>query len=133
MPYNYWWEIEKHVLYVSYSGDISVDEFARALKEIEDEIRLNGGPFVNMISDMRNVRRQLSLPEVMNAIRRFDPPDQLGWTLNVGDSNALLRFTTNVAGQFLNRRARSFDTPEEALAFLREMDTSIEWESEDED
>jgi len=131
MPYNLWWEIEKQVLYVSYSGDMTANELSRAMQDIAAEMKLNGGPFVNMISDMRSVRRQLSLPEVLNVIRRFEGSEQMGCSLNVGDSNTILRFTTNVAGQVMGQRMRSFDTPEEAMAFLREVDSSIEWPSGD--
>ena len=127
MPYNYWWEVGQHVLYVSYSGDMSVEELTESMQVLTEEMKLNGGPFVNIISDVGNVQHQLSLPEVMKAVRQFETSEQMGWSIMVGNTNAIMRFTNNVAGQFLGQRMRSFDTPEEAIAFLKESDPSIDW------
>ena len=128
MPYNIWWEVEGHILYASYSGEITSDELLRAMKQMVEEMRVHGGAFVNVISDVRNVSRQPSIPEVMTAIRQIEKSEQMGWTINVGESNAVVRFTTNIAGQYLGQRMRSFDTPEEAIAFLKESDPSIDWD-----
>jgi hypothetical protein len=127
VPYTHWWEVDKHVLYVSYSGEITADELLTAMKELE----ANGGPFVNIISDVTNVSRQPALPEIMTVMRQFERSEHMGWSINVGDSHGILRFTTNIAGQYLGQRMRSFDTVEEAMAFLREVDPSIEWDAED--
>ncbi len=133
MPYTIWWEVEGHILYASYSGDVTVDELTAAMKDLDVEMTSHGGPFVNMITDMRNVQRQPSLTEVLGVIRQFETSEQLGWSLNVGDSNPLLRFMTTIAGQLMHQRMRSFDTPEEALAFLKENDPSIDWSLQKQD
>lgn len=131
MSFNVWWEVEKHVLYMSFSGDMSGEELYQAMQEAVEELKVNGGPFVNVITDVRNVKRQLPMPEMMKVVRRFKAPDQMGWSIMVGNTNPILRFLGNVAGQYLGQRMRNFDTPEEAIAFLRQYDPTIEWDGKD--
>jgi hypothetical protein len=56
----------------------------------------------------------------------------MGWSVTVGNSNPLMRFLGTVAGQILGQRMRTFDTPEEAMAFLWEIDPNLTPDAADE-
>ncbi len=48
-----------------------------------------------------------------------------GWTLVVGSTNPFQRFVVAIANNFFKGRQRNFDTREEALDFLNEVDSTL--------
>ena len=60
-------------------------------------------------------------------MREVDLKPSNGWSLTVGEKSPMVKFVSNLTRQLLRMRTHTFDTMEEAVAFLREVDSSIDW------
>ena len=127
MAHKYWWEVEDHILYVRYWGDLTLAELTQSIDELVQALVGSGQPLVHLINDVSEVQKPVSVVDVAKMARQYQQPEQMGWLITVGEKNPLIRFSNSIAGQILGQRMRSFDTREEALAFLKSADASIDW------
>jgi hypothetical protein len=128
MPYNISWYIENAVIYTEFSGEISEVELYEVLKEIEAMARASGRPIIHSISDVSRVTKSLPLPTTVSVTRKIDLSFMSGWSIVVGEKDALIKFVSSIARQLMKLRQRNFDTLSDAIAFLRANDSSIDWD-----
>lgn len=128
MPYTMGWYIDKEIVYMKCSTALSVAELHACLTEINGYIALSDRPLVHAIIDLTSLSKPLSLVEAAQAMKGYKAPAQMGWTISVGDQDKVVKFLSSVTAQILKVRQRSYNTLDEALAFLKDMDTTIHWD-----
>lgn len=132
MAYSNQWYLPGQILYNRFWGEPTVDELRAALLEQRQMFAASGRPLIHVISDSSAVTRPVPTNESVQVVRELGPSPQSGWTLIVGEKNAVVRLTVSVTRHVLNLRVRYCDTIPQAIAFLKDMDESIDWSLADE-
>lgn len=131
MAYKIQWYIENHVLYTTFLGETSIEELRRCLKEINALVDQSDRPLVHVITDVTRLTKPLSLVSTTQAVVGYSPSPRTGWSITVGEQDKLVRFVSDITRQILKLRQRSFKTVEESLAFLKDIDSTIDWSRAD--
>jgi hypothetical protein len=126
MPFRVQWYIPGQIIYARYEGTVDVDELKRSILEMNALRSLSNYPLVHDLVDGRRVVQSVGLKETMKAVPAQSHP-RMGWSINVGEASKLQKFIESVATQVLGVRYRHFDTIEEAVAFLKEIDSALDW------
>ncbi len=129
------WYIPNQVLYVVAWGEMSKEILTDYLKLISRLIDStdDSHPLVHVISDFSRIRKQLGLIDTAQVMKSIKPNPKTGWTITIGETSAIAKMVSDIARQMVKVRQRSFDTVEEAIAFLHEVDESLDWSKVDED
>ena len=124
MPYKLSWYLPKRIILVDCVGTITTDEI-RSFAQNGVEMVTSGRPLVHFIVDFRQVQGVESIPQALRTLQQNPPHPDTGWVLFVGKLNPLLTTFADFAGTVIRVRYRRFGSMEEALAFLKERDTSL--------
>jgi hypothetical protein len=127
MPYAMDWYIPGAIVLSEYSGAVTKDEIRESTLELIKLLASTERPLVHTVTDISEVTEALPLTQVIGAIRETNFKPANGWHITVGEKSPMVKFVSNLSRQLLRMRTRTFDTMEEALAFLRETDSSIDW------
>ena len=127
MPYTIGWYIEGEVIYVQYSGVASVEEMRNVMMETNVYLAQGNRPLVHILVDATHVTKASTLVEIAQAMKGFKPDPHMGWVITVGEQDKLVKFVNSIARQIWRARQRSFDTMDEAIDFLREVDDELDW------
>jgi hypothetical protein len=125
------WYVEHQVIFVKYWGEVTLDETRR---QIEMNFFYNDqstAPLVHAIIDLSGVTKPLNMAEMAAALKGLKPHPRSGWMITVGEKDPVVRFLSSVARQLFKLRQRAFHTFEEAVEFLKGMDTTIDWNKAD--
>jgi hypothetical protein len=128
MPYSVSWVVPQRVLLQQFYGHVTLDD-VHDLSAESRRYQNAGIPLIHSLVDLSSVEKYpTSLVAIRSAMTRQHDPDRIGWILLVGATNPILRFfasvITQVAGDKI--RFRLMDTREQALAFLREHDSTLQ-------
>lgn len=127
MAYKIDWLVKERVLLTTFSGVITQPELAGFINDIRTEIP-KGRPIVYHISNSLALEKvELSLKTFRTMLGAYQMVKELGWQIDV-NTNALNKMFSNLGAQFARIRTRTYPTLEEAIAFLREIDPSLEKE-----
>ena len=127
MPHEITFYPQHHLLYERGFGIIPLDEVAEVYQTNIETLAQAKEP-IHILMDLRETEQiQASLIELRKVMQPIDSPN-LRWMVLVIEGNPLLQFLSSVLIQIVRRntRHRLFKTMEEAVAFLQEMDTSID-------
>jgi hypothetical protein len=123
MPFQHSWFVNQRVLHLQLTGDVSLEELTDAAR-VSNALVKSGIPLVHELIDMRDMRQ---FPNTLSKLAWLVPylsePD-LGWVLVV-THNVLVSFLSNTLGQISRARLRVFDTPQDALDFIADMDRTL--------
>jgi hypothetical protein len=127
MPINHSWFLPERIVLVHMAGIMTLDEIRDAFAESARYVESSSARKVHLLHDWRDLKR---FPRNVMEIRRvllarIQNPRKIGWVVMFGTMNPLARFLMDMAMQTFRIRFRAFNTPEEALAFLRKMDASL--------
>jgi hypothetical protein len=125
------WYVPDAVILVQFSGETTVDDMRQYIQDAYTLSDQSSRSLVHVIADSSNVTKGVNIKDVMKTLANVKPHPKAGWNITIGEKDKLIKFTTDVARQILRLRTRSFDTIEEALAFLEDIDSSIDWEKAD--
>jgi hypothetical protein len=122
MPFQVTWYHSDRVIYVRLEGLVTLEEISGATEKVIEHV-YQGTPPVHVLSDLRDMHKfPTNLVDISRSVKPMDNTI-LGYTLIVG-LNPVVRFLTSAISQFFKARYRTFNTPDEALAFLAEVDPS---------
>lgn len=124
MAYKVSWHLEGRIVHFLLTGNLTIEELAAGSNEIEQLFDEGTAP-IHMISEVRDLGRYpMQIFQLKEAIRFVNRPE-LGWTAVVGlkGPSAVI---ANVFSKIARTRQKPFDTLEEAIAFLKEQDSSLE-------
>lgn len=131
MPFQVRWYIEKQVVYVRFWGELTVEDLRAEVEQGLHYVEISDRPLVHIIIDASKVTKNLNLRELGSVMSGRKSHPRGGWTIMVGEQDILMRFLASVGRQLLKLRQRSCDTFAQAVDFLKEVDTSIDWETAD--
>lgn len=127
MPFNIHWYVPEQIIICRYWGIISEADFHLSLDQMDQLVDQSPRDFVHAISDMREVTEHINAGSAMKYMRDRGVHPRSGWAITVGNQNPLLRFMYNVIKNFTKLQLGGYNTMEEAIAFLRERDDTIDW------
>ncbi len=127
MPYQVSWLIEKQIILASASGDCSITDVAEIDAQVVEFLRQSREDnLTHLILHLQDVTK---FPTNIGEIHQYGNSRRepnFGWAIVVND-NRLIGFVANIVTQLTKLRFRNFQTMEEAIAFLRAQDTTIDW------
>ncbi|MBN1964825.1 MAG: hypothetical protein JW910_09270 [Anaerolineae bacterium] len=124
MPYTLEWLIPDRVLVGRFTGQIPLEELAQFTAEQHAAIA-QGTPPVHFINDARQAEgMKIDFKGLQGLVKALGHAEGLGWHIDVM-SGRFQRMLSAFALQLYGTRSRQFDTMEEALAFLRDNDSTL--------
>ncbi len=127
MAYEVQWYIEKQIQYVRFWNELTIEDFRAELEVSRKMMDTSDRPLVHVIIDVNDVTKSIGLKEMAMVMAGREPHPRGGWTILVGQKDAMMKFASSVGRQLLKLRQRNFDTVQEALDFLRDIDANLDW------
>jgi hypothetical protein len=122
MSYRVSWLVEQRMVYAYFEDNLTVEALQSAIAEIQHCIEEGRAP-VHVLSDVIGVKHmEANLLQLRTVTPVVSP--HAGWILVVVN-NPLLRFFSSLMVQFAHSDYRFFATVDEALAFLKSIDSEI--------
>jgi hypothetical protein len=129
MAFELSWYLENRVILLTGHGEGSDQNLLDIDQQVINYLNQSNATLVHLIMDQRN----LPPPSSSKAASQIKLASQLkwpkhpkyGWAILVGPSNSLQRFVIAVATNFFKVRQRTFDTMDEALDFLNDIDSTL--------
>lgn len=125
------WYIENEVIYLQYGSEVTVQEMQDLLAAVNAYVEQTQRPLVHIVIDLTRIVKPLSLVETVKSLKGVRPHPRMGWTITIGEQDKLVKFIASVARQIWGLRQRSFNSLPEALDFLRDIDTRLDWSKAD--
>ncbi|MCA9906520.1 MAG: hypothetical protein KC547_21850 [Anaerolineae bacterium] len=121
------WLVPNTVILTRYSGAPTEEEILNNSDETIALIDSSDAPFVHVIVDSAEVTKSPPLSVTVKTAKASPRHQRAGWILTVGGQNALVQFATSIARQLLQVRTQNFDTIDDAIAYLKTVDETIDW------
>jgi hypothetical protein len=126
MGYEIFWYIEKHVIKEVYSGDLTLEEMRQANDEIQALVDASDLPLVHAIVDTTDLGTpNMNINAIRDAFSVLGDP-RFGWLLIYGINNRTIRMIASIIPQFFQLRFRIVESEDVAIAFLRDVDVTLE-------
>jgi len=123
MPVKLSWYLENRVMMVVAEGEYTDGELINLDGQVIKYLDQSTVPLVHMIMDRQGTTHIPSMKSV--TMVKWPKHPRYGWTLVVGSTNPFQRFVVALANNFFKGRQRNFDTRDEALDFLNEVDSTL--------
>lgn len=123
MPVHVDWLLERHIIHTHLTGVVTTEELMQAAQKTVTYVK-SGAPLVHDLIDMRAMT---NFPTRLSDLAQLTPllrEGRSGWLLIVVE-HPIARFIASTMTQIAQLRLRTFATPDEALAFVYDMDTSL--------
>ena len=118
------WKVERRIIYVEFSGSVTIEEIEKASGIVVPYIREGQAP-VHVIADMVRVDYYpREFGRLVGAIPNLAEVN-LGKTILIGSNNALIQLMVTVIRHAVQIDLRMFDSMEKTLAFLHETDPTL--------
>lgn len=127
MPYLIDWYIPDEVIYIHYTGETSPDELRESLIQLQSMIDSSSRQLVHVISDAGDVTKPLAPKDALSVVREVGTHDRSGWNIILREKSFLVKMGVAFGMSVFKTRNRTFDTLEEANAFLKQMDADLNW------
>lgn len=132
MPYRIGWYVENQVIYSHFWGTVTVDDMISALGESSRMVEKSGPALVHIITNVSDVTVPLAARDLPKVVANGKTPPNTGWVITVGEKDVLMKFVSSVARQLFRLHQRAFDTMEQTLKFLHDIDGAVDWSKADE-
>jgi hypothetical protein len=127
VPFEIGWHQADRIVHLRFYGDVTIDEIRDSSLSVKTHVE-QGKPLVHTISDLSDVQHfPRNLLQISKATTKLDN-SVLGWTIVIG-ANPILAFIVTTISQLAGARLRMLPTMEEALTFLKSVDTTLQDES----
>lgn len=131
VPYSVNWLIENEIVYVRYSGTITVEELRASLLESMDYMERSPRALVHSINDVGDVVEPVSIKDSLAVVRELGTHPRAGWTFTIREKSKMIRMSSGLGASVFKIRYRAFDTLDEALEYLKGFDSAISWDKLD--
>ena len=129
MSHQLSWYLENRVLLLTSEGESSDQDLLDIDQSVINCLEQSTAPLVHLIMDRTNappvtsskVAAQIKLASQL----KWPKHPKYGWAIMVGPTNSLQRFIVAVATNFFKVRQRMFNTMDESLDFLNDIDSSL--------
>ncbi len=124
MPINVYWLLEHRVSYMQFEGAVTLDELREAITVWID--MLDASPDALLVHSVQDVGNITSFPSHLKVVKDVVTPahehPRMGWVVTVNLNDAIIRFLVTMVEKLTRSRQRFVDTPDDALAFLNQVD-----------
>jgi hypothetical protein len=117
------WYLENHVMLLVSHGESSDQDMFEVDQPIIDYLTQSQAPLVHLI--INNLESSFTPSAKALPRLKFPKHPRCGWVILVGPTNTFQRFVGAVATGLFKARQRMFDTMDEALVFLNDMDSTL--------
>ncbi len=126
MSYVLDWIANGHVMGVKLFGRQSADDIRQSVDEQVALLNASSRPRVHILVDLYDATgpRTFDIAEVRDALRRIIQHHRMGWLLITGTHEVTRVAVAMVLSQF-QIRMRVFETTEDALDFLYDIDSAV--------
>ena len=125
MAYHYEWLLPKRVIFCYVSGTQSMDEARESFGELTSRLDAGEAP-THYVADLRHLDKlpTTNVREIQELVSFVNHPN-LGWIVVIGRSNPTMTFVLTIVAKLTGVRYRAVDTLQEAIAFLSNIDSSL--------
>jgi len=123
MSYTIQWQVEKRVINIEITGELTIGEIVSLGKETAVFLEEGVAPIFAIV----DVTHMTVFPTSISELTRLTPRHKHGrndWTVIVGASH-FVHLISNVVLSVLGLRYRSFPTRDEAVAFVLTQDETL--------
>ncbi len=131
MPYSINWLIENELIYVHFSGIITVEELRTSLLRTRQFIDDSPRALVHSISDAGDVIEAVPMKDSMKVVREVGNHTRAGWAFTIREKSSMLKMASGLGASLFKIRYRAYDTLDEALQHLKSFDSAISWDKMD--
>ncbi len=129
MPYSADWYIEGELIYLYYWGESTPEELRESLLKIMEMTKQSSRQLVHVFTDVGDVTKPVPPKDSLDIIRDVGTDDQVGWNIVLREKSIMMKIGIAFGTSIFKTRTRTFDTIEEAEAFLAEKDPTINWDN----
>ena len=123
MPAQLSWYLENRVLLMTNHGEVTDQDLFDLDQTIIDYMNSCTAPLIHTIIDHR---KGINSPSAKGLTRLHWPKHpKVGWMIMIGMKNPLQRFVVAVATSFFKTRVRLFNSIDEGLIFLNDVDSTL--------
>ena len=125
------WYIKDEIIYVRYSGVITVDELRDCLTKMRAFIESSPRGLVHFIMDVGDIVEPVGLSDTLKLVRELGSHPRLGWSLSLREKSVLVKMGISFGSSIFKTRFRTFDTLDQAVAHLKLFDEGLSWDKVD--
>lgn len=119
------WLLDKQVIHVELSGDVSANELYTVGESVLAMVESAQVPLVHVVCDETRLGKiPTSLPQLSGAMQWLQHP-KFGWMLCFGAQDRMTTFLAQGIASLFKLRYRRFNSEDDALDFLASIDTSF--------
>lgn len=127
MAIKFDWLVENRVVYVQYVDVVTVEELTTEIGNIVELIGNSSAPLVHTLIDTTElVDYPKDISTILKSTKQVLVHPKFGWMLVYGQDDRLMQFFVQVVTSMLKVRMRIFKKRDDAVAFLKYVDTSLE-------
>jgi hypothetical protein len=127
MHYHLQWLIEKRVIFLSMSGDISLQDLKDLRQASAAMLETSPAQIHTIVSVGQVGKINLGIKDLSLLFRSDDQDLTIeGWNLIYGEANSLIKMMSEIAFQITAAKHRWLNSHAECLSFLYEMDASLQ-------
>lgn len=124
MSYHIRWAIPDRFLVIPMTGSLSVEELHRFDREMLARFDASPMPLVHALYLVGSLDHLPGVRHLMGM--KFNQHPRCGWALVTGLHNRVIRFGVIAMGAMPGNRIRFHETIEESIAFMCELDPTLE-------
>ncbi len=122
MPYEISWLVDKRVIYTRMYGYVTGEDLRNNNADMQAFVQ-DSELLLHTITDATETTgTDMGLRDLQNT--QFTSVENLGWGIYISPSK-MNRFFAGIITQLNKKRGRQFETLDEALKFLNEMDNTL--------
>lgn len=131
MAHDIRWYVMGRVLYVRLWGTILVEE-GQQVSDQSSQMLNSGQPLVHIILNSAELEKiPTSISQLQKTMQVYQHPS-MGWLVEMGSSNPFVKFVSVMLARLYRVRYRRAATLDEAVAFLKTRDATVNWADADE-
>lgn len=125
MPSQISWLLDRRVIFVKFTGEVTVEDLQSFNTSMHEYLDLGQPPLVHIISDSSETNKfPINLGALNKVFFQQRPNPKMGWIVVI-TANRMLSFVSSMLAQLGKSRFRTFNTMQEAIAFLNDIDVTL--------
>lgn len=117
------WYVKDRIVLSYFWGHITAEEVEYVMNQSTDHVQSGIKPVHSIVHGLDVTKYPMNLPQVLQMTSVLKNSD-FGWFIMITDDR-MARFMSSVVSQVTKLKFRSIPSTEEAIEFLRDMDSSL--------
>jgi hypothetical protein len=124
MPHIISWIVKDRVVLTDFHGVISADELKTFINTVLPLAKTGTPPVHHLSNSLKMERVEFSIATARNLIAAAGMVKEFTWQVDI-NTNRANHMVAYILSNLVNVRTRTFPTPEEAVAFLKDIDPTL--------